>query len=216
MHQTITQNFSSKKSLSRTIHNDHTVYTWCSLLLLNKDIKTTLSKNKNIALQYKTFINFLYLRLLLVALFAIISLAMIWFHLAERLWITFFVFVLLYLESYRRGAQSLFLIFEAFLNQNFDTQGLQQKTLYQIGEFYQDKYGIPSLVDTISSVFNTCSTSFTVSFIFWVFIYPINTFVTFLALTVTGIILHAYFSTFFILKHLQKQKVSQKPRTANI
>lgn len=206
MDLTISQKFSSKKSLLRTVHNDHIVYLWCSLLLLNKDVKSNLSKNKNIALQYIKFINFLSIRLLLVALFTTLSFIMIWFHLTNRLWITIFIFILLYLEAYRRGAKSLLPIFEEFLDQNFNIQCLQHKTLYQIGELYKEPYGIPSLVDTITSVFHIYSAFFTASFMFWVFIYPISTFVTFLALLATGIIVHIYFSTFLILKHLKKQK----------
>lgn len=206
MSQPIDPSFSSKKSLLRTIKNDNIVYYWFSLLLLNKSIKDSLSHNKAVSCFYKEFIASLYSRFILVSFFTIFLSAMFFYDYSKLHWIVLFLTIVLYIAAHKRGFKAFCNIFEEFIGQNFNSDCLKQKTLYQIGEFYGNKYQIPTLVETLHFNIKTYTSFFAVSFIFWVFIYPINTFVTCLGILTSMLIIRIYFNTFSLLKHLKNYK----------
>ncbi|HBG61198.1 MAG: hypothetical protein A2Y03_06265 [Omnitrophica WOR_2 bacterium GWF2_38_59] len=206
MYQEITHSFTSKKSLLRTIQNDNIVYYWFSLLFLNKSLRATLSQNKNTALSYKEFIASLYFRFILVFFLALFASAMLFHVFSDIYWAVLLPVIALYLSAQKKGFKAFCNIFEEFINQNFDSDSLQKKTLYQIGEFYGDRYAIHSLVDTLQRNIKTYTYFFGISFVFLVFIYPINTLVTCLGLLTTVLIIRIYFNTFSLLRHLQNNK----------
>lgn len=138
----------SLNALSSSIQNDGQVSRWFEFLVTRPGLRQSLSADSVLASCYKRVDNLRTIETTLVFLFASLILG-------ARFWqptLLFFLGLFLlwrYVATRTNKAQMIAQITLSLVSQDFPKDRLLVTSLYQLGEFYSERYHIPSLVDTI-------------------------------------------------------------------
>lgn len=139
---------SSINSIASSIKTDPQVFRWFFYALSQTNIRSELVKNRDIrelydGLEKNSKLYVLVFSALVLVLFTAYS-AKIYFLTLSAPVLIYFLF-----KIDRRRKDTLSKISIPMLLSHFEEAALKQKTLYQICEYYAQKYSIASLVDTI-------------------------------------------------------------------
>ena len=136
------------EAILSTIQTDTQVRRWFSFLISQPAVKSLLSNNTNTNKQYAGLKSILILQSLL-SLSATIILLIIFFTKNYFLFLSFPLLIIPYYKLHFMEINCITQIAEQIVSTDFDQHDLKNKTLYQIGNLYNKKYGVPSLVNSI-------------------------------------------------------------------
>jgi hypothetical protein len=133
------------EALSRTIIYDKATYGWVTLLLSRK---TALER----VLGYPHYPAFKK-RLILQTMLLILSIGLLFVALTiyPSLLLLDFPLIILFFGLNKKIRQDYSQMMLRLIKEDFQETELGQKTLYQIGEYYSQRYKIPSLVDLLTA-----------------------------------------------------------------
>ena len=155
MSNTSIPQITTPQALSNTIKNDSYVLWWFASLIVQPKLRAYLNQKQdsNIRLQYQRLARILLLRalgyfILLCLGYQAISTRQWWLagFLPAMIWIFFLI--------KKTFSQTIEKISSKLIEKDFPHPLLNQKTIFQIGEFYSRRYQVPSLVDNITSMDN--------------------------------------------------------------
>ena len=141
-------NIFSIETLGNSIRSDWQIQRWFLCLIFSPKVRqlleTTEQARKHYALLQNCFFysHCLYIVLLLASVLLIVT--------GQYLWLIFIVLSLIGLNGlFRLGRNAVVVLSLNLVNEDKPPQGLESSTLYQLGEYYGDKYKVPSLIDVI-------------------------------------------------------------------
>jgi len=163
---------SSIKSIERTIQYDYQSYRWF-LYLVTRDSVLERRPDLNIKTERQQLLSSLEIQQLIYLLSLPILALLTFFKAYILLWIFLPVFTYLFFlhqEKKRLTAQ----IAKTLILNDFPDGSYQNKTLYQLGEFYSQEEKIPSLVDAIFHIDRAAGVAVITTFCIFVVILTSN------------------------------------------
>jgi len=164
--------FSSINSLQQTIHHDYQSYRWF-LFLATRDSILEARPQLDIQTERQQLFTSLETQQLIYLLSLPVLALLSFFKAYILLWIFLPVFTyhfLLHLQKKRLTAQ----IATKLILNDFPGESYQEKTLYQICEYFSRKENIPSLVDSIFHIDRSVGAVVITTFCLFVIIFPSN------------------------------------------
>lgn len=162
--------FSSIKSIQRTIHYDYQSYRWF-LYLVTRDSILETRPNLDIKTERQQLFTSLETQQLIYLLSLPVLALLSFFKAYILLWVFLPVFTSLFFLHLRKKQLTAQIATKLILN-DFPDESYQNKTLYQIGEYYSRKENIPSLVDVIFRFDRTAGATIATVFCLFVVIFP--------------------------------------------
>jgi len=161
-------------ALTRTIENDRKVSRWFLYLIMQPQVKARGMERENGVRLYKDLKTASVFQIIFDGIFlcliVLICLSMDIYILLAALPVTYF-----YMISQLRVRKIVAQISMVLVLQDFKNGSLEKNTLYQIGEYYAQKYNINALVEALISVKTILRNTFFSAYIFVTFIYPQDT-----------------------------------------
>jgi len=164
--------FSTVNSLKRTIETDKKVFSWFFRLLFLPAVIKNLKGIEGNDLHFKKLKTLSYFsNVLAVVLLCFIAAILMTRHIILIGFIVLLLFIYLRLSWKIRQYVAKISLSLVFLD--FNDEKLRRHTLYQIGDFYANKYQYVSLVQIISSLNTYFRRTLLYTFVFVTFVFPI-------------------------------------------
>jgi hypothetical protein len=163
----------SFSTLASTIKNDQHVFRWFIHLIEQPAVKTELVREENIRGLYVQLRRNLLCQYVLYPP-VLIALSVTFLQHRYLSGGAGIILIYLYYLAHQRARGCVSSISTRLIARDFDETSLQEKTLYQVGEFYSRKYKIKSLVHGITSADATIRTALFCSLFFLSFIHPVG------------------------------------------
>jgi hypothetical protein len=144
------QKVTTTEALERTIESDGQIYHWFKFLIGLPQIESQVLADAALRKTYTRYKQYEWFRYLIALLLVADVSTSILFEKYVYLWgIIFLMGFYVYAE---KQLQRLTAAVGCFIIQcDFPNRSFEEKTLYQIGEFYQQKYNMPSIIDALSA-----------------------------------------------------------------
>ncbi len=147
-------NITSTEAIASTIDNDRQVRHWFSSLLLCPAIKSRLIRDERTKQLFKEFTGICRQQktiFILIILFLLLT----YVYLQKLILLGIIPCLCLGARNHFREKKLVQELSLTLLSSDFEGDVIRKKTLYQIGEFYADKYRIPSIIQVINTYSRT-------------------------------------------------------------
>jgi len=203
---------SSKTAILKTIENDSIICQWFCFLILIREIRKELSKDPELKHLYKKLKSTRFYQRATILL-GILALALL--ILTQQYYSIILIIILFFLFYKMRLAKINYIkeISSSLISSHFDEEKESTITLFQLGEFFSQKYSMPSIVDNLYIQDKLTASALIISFFLVTFIVECTIIQAFLFMGFVYCLVYIFSNSFLIIKinkNLQKPSLNQQ------